>query len=355
MEKLKKLAGKILSITLMVFVLLSVGYGIGIVPESWISAVESVTSILDGPKSPWKPVLGESDREKESQASTQQGAQEEALTLEILDVGQADAILAYMDGHYMLVDAGNNADGAAIVKYLESIGVDHLDYVIGTHAHEDHIGGTDDVIKAFDVDYIMLSEEPADTATYRSVVAAAEESPAEKLTPRAGNTYTLGQARWQILSCETGVKDLNESSIVIKLTYGNTSFLLTGDATANNEQELEMSGYDLNSTVLKVGHHGSAHSTSESFLRAVQPEIAIISVDADSDLGQMYRHPSSTTLTRLDRAGAKTYRTDNDGTVILTSNGRNVTMIRRKAPAFRHGDIRRSNRHRMSSNVVKIS
>ena len=164
------------------------------------------------------------------------------------------------------------------------------------------------------------------TATYRSVVEAADSSFAEQLAPKAGETYTLGDATWQILSCDTDVPDLNESSIVIKLTYGNTSFLFTGDATMNTEQGLEMSGYDLKSDVLKVGHHGSAGSTADSFLDAVAPEIAVISVDSESDMGEMYHHPATSTLQRLSQHGIKVYRTDELGTIRITSDGEKLAV-----------------------------
>lgn len=141
-----------------------------------------------------------------------------------------------------------------------------------------------------------------------------------------GETYTLGDATWQILSCDTDMPDLNESSIVIKLTYGNTSFLFTGDATMNTEQGLEMSGYDLKSDVLKVGHHGSAGSTADSFLDAVAPEIAVISVDSESDMGEMYHHPATSTLQRLSQHGIKVYRTDELGTIRITSDGEKLAV-----------------------------
>lgn len=313
-------------------ILMSVGYGVGIVPESWIDAIEYIASPLDGPQGLWKGDKNTGDTQTSSQDNAAvQGTRTQVsgtLNVEFIDVGQADAILIYNDENAMLIDAGNNPDGKPLTNYIKSLGIDHLDYVIGTHNHEDHIGGMDDVITAYssEVDYIMLSEEEGTTATYRSVVEAADSSSAEQLTPKAGETYTLGDATWQILSCDTDMPDLNESSIVIKLTYGNTSFLFTGDATMNTEQGLEMSGYDLKSDVLKVGHHGSAGSTADSFLDAVAPEIAVISVDSESDMGEMYHHPATSTLQRLSQHGIKVYRTDELGTIRITSDGEKLAV-----------------------------
>lgn len=331
-HKKGSLVKKIASFLAVFFILMSVGYGVGIVPESWIDAIEYIASPLDGPQGLWKGDKNTGDTQTSSQDNAAvQGTRTQVsgtLNVEFIDVGQADAILIYNDENAMLIDAGNNPDGKPLTNYIKSLGIDHLDYVIGTHNHEDHIGGMDDVITAYssEVDYIMLSEEEGTTATYRSVVEAADSSSAEQLTPKAGETYTLGDATWQILSCDTDMPDLNESSIVIKLTYGNTSFLFTGDATMNTEQGLEMSGYDLKSDVLKVGHHGSAGSTADSFLDAVAPEIAVISVDSESDMGEMYHHPATSTLQRLSQHGIKVYRTDELGTIRITSDGEKLAV-----------------------------
>lgn len=197
-HKKGSLVKKIASFLTAFFILMSVGYGVGIVPESWIDAIEYIASPLDGPQGLWKGDKSTGDTQTSSQNNAAvQGTRTQVsgtLNVEFIDVGQADAILIYNDENAMLIDAGNNPDGKPLTNYIESLGIDHLDYVIGTHNHEDHIGGMDDVITAYssEVDCIMLSEEEGTTATYRSVVKAADSSSAERLTPKAGATYTLG-------------------------------------------------------------------------------------------------------------------------------------------------------------------
>lgn len=241
------------------------------------------------------------------------------ITVDFIDVGQADCILIYADGEAMLIDAGNNNDGPLVVDYIQSLGISHLDYVIGTHAHEDHIGGLDDVIDAFDVSNIMLPVVDSDTKTYMSVLSKAQHSSAQVLSPAVGDSYSLGRAAFSVMSCDP-VEDetnLNESSIVIKMTYDSASFLFTGDAEKANERTMLDEGLDLDCDVLKVGHHGSYTSSDEDFLAAVSPAIAVISCGQDNEYG----HPHDVTMDALDETGAAIFRTDLSGTVRVHSNG----------------------------------
>jgi len=240
------------------------------------------------------------------------------LIVTFLDVGQADCILAGSDGHYLLVDAGNNADGGTVVSYLKARGVTSLDCVIGTHPHEDHIGGLDDVLRAFPVGELILPDKTAATASYEDVLDAAAEKNLSVTAPKVGTTVTLGSASYTIVAPNGDYGDeLNNWSVGVRLSCGKNSFLLCGDAEAQAEADMLKNGQTLRADVLKVSHHGSNSSTTQAFLSAVDPDWAVISCGAGNDYG----HPGAKTLSRLKAAGVKLFRTDEQGTVTAVSDG----------------------------------
>ncbi len=242
----------------------------------------------------------------------------DSLTVQFLDVGQADSILIQVGSHAMLIDAGNNNDSVGVVGYLKSQGVKTLDYVVGTHPHEDHIGGLDAVISAFGIGRILLPNATNNTATYEDVLDAIAAKGAKITVPKVGAAYDLGSAHFVVLSpASASYPDLNEYSIVIRMTYGRFAFLFCGDAQALDEQEMLASGATLTADVLKVGHHGSDTSSTPAFLQAVSPEYAVISVGA----GNTYGHPTAGTLANLAAVGAEVHRTDLDGTIVVKSDG----------------------------------
>jgi len=242
------------------------------------------------------------------------------LEVHFIDVGQADSIFIKLpNGQHMLVDAGNNADGTLVVDYLQNQGVTRLDYVVGTHPHEDHIGGLDTVINAFDIGEIYMPDKTATTQTYLDVLTAIEAKNLTITTAKSGVTMfdtianDLG-LRADILSpIRLSYTDTNDYSAMIKLTYGSISYMLTGDAEELAEIDLVNSGVDLQADVLKVGHHGSSSSTSLEFIHAVQPKVAVISVG----LNNSYGHPHQDAVDRLMAYGSDIYRTDLQGTVVL--------------------------------------
>lgn len=246
------------------------------------------------------------------------------LNVHYLDVGQADSILITQDGHSMLIDAGNNADGSLVVSYLKKMGVRNLDYVIGTHPHEDHIGGLDNVINAFNVKKVFMPKKTSTTRTYKGVIKAIKNKGLKITLPKRGYTFKLGNSNCTIVAPIEGknYKDTNNYSIVIKLTYKNTSFLFTGDAENISENEILRGKYNIKADVLKVGHHGSHSSTTKTFLRKVDPKYAIISCGKNNDYG----HPHESTINRLKRKGISVYRTDKLGTIIATSDGNNISF-----------------------------
>lgn len=248
------------------------------------------------------------------------------VVVKFLDVGQADSILVQSNGVNMLIDAGTNKAGATVVKDLQDLGVKKIDYLIGTHPHEDHIGGMDDVIKNFDIGTIFMPKIQTNTKTFEDVLDAIASKNLKVTSPEVGYTYNVGDAKCEIMSIGSGKNEeksnLNLSSIVIRMTYGTQSFLFMGDAETENESSRTWP----QTTVLKVGHHGSNTSSSKKFLNEVKPEIAVISVGT----GNMYGHPKQTTLNKLTKIGAKIYRTDENGTVTITTDGKTSTVTTEK-------------------------
>jgi competence protein ComEC len=248
----------------------------------------------------------------------------DGLTVHFIDVGQADSILITMKDAAMLIDAGNNEDSQLVVDYIKDRGITALDYVVATHPHEDHIGGMDAVINAFEVKSIIMPRVESTTKTFEDVLEAISNKGLKVTPPVPGTKYLLGEAEFTILAPNSeAYEDTNDYSVVIKLQYGATSFLFTGDAGFESEEEMLEKGYDLRTDLLKVAHHGSKYSTSMKFLEAVQPKIAVISVGEDNDYG----HPAPETIQRLRQAGAEIYRTDESGTIIATSDGKAIRML----------------------------
>jgi len=245
------------------------------------------------------------------------------LNIHYIDVGQADSILLTLNDKAMLIDGGNNSDGKLVVDYITKQGISSLDYVIGTHPHEDHIGGLDNVIKNFDVKNVLMPKVQNDTKTFEDVLDAISSKKLSITTPNIGDTYDFSEAKFTILSCKNEkTKELNECSIVIRLVFGEQSYIFCADAEIVNEYDMLNSGLTLKSNVLKVGHHGSTTSSLEKFLRAVDPEVAVISVGEGNDYG----HPHKEVMERLNKLGIKVYRTDYSGTIVISSDGKTNTI-----------------------------
>lgn len=244
----------------------------------------------------------------------------ELLKVSFLDVGQADSILINANNKYMLIDAGNNEDGEKLVMYLKSLGIEKFDYVVGTHAHEDHIGGMDNIIDSFDIGTFYMPDVITTTKTFEDVLDSLEKKNLNFDTPQIGSTFDLEKAKIETIYVGKDSKNLNNSSIILKLTYGNVSFLFTGDTESDVEKTLL--NKDIESDVLKVAHHGSNTSSSNAFLKKVNPKYAIISVGT----GNSYGHPKSVILDRLEKLGTKIYRTDELGTIIVTTDGEKIEV-----------------------------
>lgn len=256
-------------------------------------------------------------------SSSSSDAVNNQLKVHFIDVGQADSILIQQGNNAMLIDAGNNEDSETVKNYIAEQGIKKLDYVIGTHAHEDHIGGLDYVINNFEIDKIYMPKATSNTRTFEDVAFAIKNKEMKITTPVPGDSFKLGEADCKILAPNSAsYKDLNNYSIVIKVTYKNNSFMFTGDAEAISETEMLKKGFDVKADILKIGHHGSSSSTSDEFLKKVSPKYAVISAGKDNDYG----HPHKEIMKKLKDSGIAVYRTDESGTIICTSDGNNISF-----------------------------
>lgn len=244
------------------------------------------------------------------------------LIIHFVDVGQGDCILISKNNEHVLIDAGNNEDGPLLVEYFKELGIKKFKYVIGSHAHEDHIGGIDNVINNFELGHYYIPDVITTTKTFEDVLDALLAKKKAFETPNIGDKFKLSDTEFEVLYLGDDKSDLNNTSIVLKLTYKNTTYLFMGDATSTVERILINEGKDLKSDVLKVGHHGSQYSSSAAFLKQVSPRYAVIQVGQDNDYG----HPKQVTIDKLEKLKTLTYRTDKHGTIILTSDGENISF-----------------------------
>ena len=244
----------------------------------------------------------------------------ENFSVSFIDVGQADSVLIRNGNYNMLRDAGNNEDGEKLVNYFKSLGIEEFTYVFATHPHEDHIGGMDDIINNFKIDNYYMSNKLSTTKTFMDVLDALDGCNLKYTVPNKGDTLKLGDANIKVIYPGDDKSNINDSSIVLKITYGKNSFLLTGDATSNVERKIY--NEDIKSDVLKVAHHGSSYSSTDVFLDRVKPYYAVISVGKNN----IYNHPSNKTLEKLNKRNIKVYRTDLDGTIVFTSDGENLSV-----------------------------
>lgn len=265
----------------------------------------------------------DSGRAGAAQATGNTGiAQAGTLTVTWLDVGQGDAAVIQCGGQSMLIDGGKPEKSSYIYAWLQQHGLSYLDVIVATHVDADHIGGLSGALNYASVGTAYCPETTGTTETFQSFVKYLAQRGKQITVPTAGETFALGGAQIQILGPLHRAEDSNDNSIVLKVSFGATSFLFTGDAERAEEQDLLNSGVNLQSTVLKVGHHGSDTSTSYPFLRAVAPQYAVISVGA----GNSYGHPTEAVLSRLRDAGVTTFRTDMQGEITAVSDGQTINF-----------------------------
>lgn len=242
------------------------------------------------------------------------------LEIYYLDVGNADSILIRYHDSNVLIDAGNNGDGEKLVNYFNELGIKKFKYVIGTHAHEDHVGGMDDIINNFKINHFYMPSTITTTKTFEDILDSLDKNNVKFETPEIDHKFKVEDLNFRIIYIGDDKEDLNKTSIILKMTYKNTSYLFTGDTTS--EIENQILDKNIESTVLKVAHHGSQYSSSAKFLNKVKPQYAIIEVGKNNDYG----HPKDIVLKKLNKVGAKIYRTDRDKTIHLISDGDNIKI-----------------------------
>ena len=244
----------------------------------------------------------------------------DGLEVRFLDVGQGDAALIICSGHAALIDGGHTSKSSFMYSYLKKYGIDHLDFVIASHPHVDHVGGLAGALNFAKTDAAYCTVTEYDTKPFNNFVKYLNKQGVMLNTLTAGDELTLGEARLEILAPGEDPCLTENTSIVIKIIYGDVSFLFTGDCEELDEKLMIESGCDLKCDVLKVPHHGSAYSTSYHFLYETWPAVAVISAGEDNTYG----HPAETVLSRLTDSGAEIYRTDENGTITMKTDGESL-------------------------------
>lgn len=250
------------------------------------------------------------------------------IQVHFLDVGQGDCALVVSEDGVILIDSSykNSSVTKSIIDYIKNLGISKIDYFVLTHPHADHIGGAPSIINEFEIGKLFMPNCVTDTKIFEDTLDAIENNDVDLIEAVSGEEHCLGEIKFKILAPNYSVSydNLNDYSIVIRLVYGNTSVMFTGDAEKLSESEI-LSLYpasQLKSDILKVGHHGSSTSSSIEFLKAVSPSVAIISVGE----GNSYEHPHDVTLEALDGLDIPYYRTDNDKTIVFYSDGNVFTQ-----------------------------
>ncbi len=245
-----------------------------------------------------------------------------SIEIHFIDVGQGDSIFIELPNEEtMLIDAGEESEGKIVSDYIKTIGYAKIDYLIGTHPHSDHIGGVSYIINNFDIGKIYMPKVVSTSKTYENLLNTIFDNGLKVNNAKAGvNILNSENLNIDILAPNSeSYSDLNNYSAVLKITYGDRKFLFMGDAETKSENEIIS---DVSADVIKVGHHGSDSSSSQSFVNKVSPKYAIIMVGS----GNKYNHPYQSIVDRWINVGATIYRTDLNGNIVVTSDGNSLEV-----------------------------
>lgn len=278
------------------------------------------------PSEPTKPTTQETTAPTYQETSSNIQDVEGQLVVHMINVGQADCFLLVQDGKTALVDCGTRSTGKDAVEYLKELGITKLDYVIGTHPHDDHMGGMYDVLVNFEIGTVILPDAKEGTITANWYLKLMNELNAGNYNVehvKQGDSFKLDDTKIQVLAAETDVDgNTNNYSIVLKVSFGQMDMIMTGDAETEVEKIILESGTDIDAEILKVGHHGSDTSSSETFIDAINPDYALISCK----VGNKYEHPIKSTMDKLEERNIEVYRTDECGSVVITITTDSVTF-----------------------------
>ena len=251
------------------------------------------------------------------------------MSVHFIDVGKADSIYIKCKDKNILIDAGEKNTYDLVNEYLRRQNVKVLDLVIATHPHTDHIGGMPKIIEEFQINKLLmpeLKEEVIPTSrTYEKFLLAIKNKNIAPERPIPGTSFNVGELIFEVLAPNKQYDDVNNNSIVVKMTFKNTSFLLTGDAEKESENDMMNNNFNLEADVLKVGHHGSKTSTSSAFLKKINPKYAVVCVGEDR-----YNLPKKITIDKLTKRNIKVFRTDCNGTVVFSTDGNKISVFTEK-------------------------
>lgn len=281
-----------------------------------------------------KNIGGSASAEEAGSWDSKKTADSSEMEVHFIDVGQGDATLIKASGQYMLIDAGDNDHGTAVQLYLKKQGVGKLDYLILTHVDEDHIGGADVIISKFDIGNIFIGDFPKNNKTYRELMDSMAFKNMGYSIPEVGTEFRLGDAVFTILAPNDTYEDANNSGIALILKNGSNSFLFSGDCEEEAEADMISNGIDLDVDVYKAGHHGSSTSSSEAFLDAMTPRYAVISCAEDNSYG----HPHAETMNHLRARNIRVFRTDEQGSIIAYSDGKDITWSCSPSDSWQQGE-----------------